>query len=217
MENIKIFTFNPFSENTYIISNDKGECVIIDPGCSYSEEENGLDNYISANGLKPVKLLNTHCHIDHIFGNLYCTHKYGLELYAHKEELPNIINADMYADTFGVAKPGSPQPVHYLKEGDTVVFGNVILEVLFTPGHSPGHVVFYCRNGNYVIGGDVLFKEGIGRTDLPGGNYATLIRSIHEKMFNLPNDTIIYSGHGPETTIGHEKIYNPFLNLIDAN
>jgi len=217
MNKIKIFTFNPFSENTYIIAAENGECVIIDPGCADREEEKILADYISGNGLKPVKLLNTHCHIDHILGNVFCMEKYGIELYANKEDIYNIKAADAFAESFGVRKPGSPPPTHYLREGDTVVFGNVILEVLFTPGHSAGHVVFYNRNGNYVIGGDVLFRESIGRTDLPGGNYAVLIRSITEKMFGLPDDTVVYPGHGPETTIGHEKVHNPFLNLIDAN
>ena len=217
MKNLKIFTFNPFSENTYIISAESGECAIIDPGCADINEEKQLADYISNNGLKPVKLLNTHCHIDHIFGNRYCSNKYGLDLYANNSELENIMRADMYADSFGVRKPASPEPAYDLKEGDTIIIGNIILEVLFTPGHSAGHVVFYCQNGNYVIGGDVLFRESIGRTDLPGGDYNTLIKSIREKMFSLPNDTVVYPGHGPETTIGHEKVNNPYLNLVNAN
>jgi glyoxylase-like metal-dependent hydrolase (beta-lactamase superfamily II) len=209
---VKIFTFNPFSENTYVLYDETKECVIIDPGCSNSAEEKKLTDFIETNELKPVKLLNTHGHIDHVLGNRFVADKYNLKLEANKLEEAGILATDSYASMYGMHAPRSPKPGIYLNEGDTVKFGNTSLKVLFTPGHSAGHIVFFNEENKIIIGGDVLFRESIGRTDLPGGDYETLIKSIKEKLFVLEDAITVYPGHGPETTIGYEKLYNPFLN-----
>jgi len=214
MIHIKSFTFNPFSENTYILYDESGECVIIDSGCSFDEEENELAAFISDNHLRPVRLLNTHCHIDHILGNKFVSKTYGLPLEAHENEKDNINRADSYAAMFDMNSLETPSITKYLNEGDIVIFGHSKLQVLFTPGHAPGHVVFYEPDQQFIIGGDVLFRDSIGRTDLPGGNYNTLIQSIHNKLFTLDENIKVYPGHGPETTIGYEKKFNPFLQEV---
>jgi hydroxyacylglutathione hydrolase len=209
---IRVFTFNPFYENTYILFDDSKECVIIDPGCWNKEERDQLIDFVEKNDLKPVRLLNTHCHIDHIFGNTFISDKYSLPLEANKIEAENLSSADVSSAIFGVPAPKSPMIEKYLNEGDTVEFGSTSLKVLFCPGHSAGHIVFYNEEEKTVIGGDVLFRESIGRTDLPGGDFDILRRSIKEKLFTLPDDVIVFPGHGPETTIGYEKQHNPFIN-----
>jgi hydroxyacylglutathione hydrolase len=209
---IKTFTFNHFFENTYVLSDETGECVIIDPGCSQAAEQNELRQYIEAEGLKPVRLLNTHCHIDHILGNGFVKDSFGLKLEAHENEKPNIAKADAYAMMFGMERLNTPNLDLYIKEGDTISFGHTSLDVLFTPGH----LVFNNRDQNVMIGGDVLFRESIGRTDLPGGDYDTLIRSIQEKLFVLDPLLTVYPGHGEPTTIGHEKRFNPFLQEVTS-
>jgi hydroxyacylglutathione hydrolase len=211
MIHIKSFTFNPFSENTYVLYDESNDCIIIDPGCSHKAEENELVQFIEDHHLKPVRLLNTHCHIDHILGNKFISEKYGLPLEAHELETDNVRRADSYAAMFGMDSLNTPSIAKYLNEGDDIIFGHSRLQVLFTPGHAPGHVVFYDPLQQIVIGGDVLFRESIGRTDLPGGDFNTLIQSIQHKLFVLDDNVVVYSGHGPETTIGYEKQYNPFL------
>lgn len=190
---------------------ESNDCIIIDPGCSHKAEENDLVKFIEDNHLKPVRLLNTHCHIDHILGNKFVSETYNLPLEAHEMETENVQRADQYAAMFGM-DPLNTSPIgKYLDEGDVISFGRSRLQVLFTPGHAPGHIVFYDPLQQIIIGGDVLFRESIGRTDLPGGNYNTLIQSIQEKLFSLNDDVTIYPGHGEATTIGHEKQHNPFL------
>lgn len=211
MIQVKIFTFNPFYENTYILYDETKECVIIDPGCANTKEETELSKWIEENELKPVKLLNTHCHIDHILGNRYVAEKYQLKLEAAKGEEYNITASDVVADMYGMKAPKSPNVEVDLKEGYSVVFGNSKLKVISAPGHSAAHIVFYAEEDELIIGGDVLFRESIGRTDLPGGDFNTLIRSINEKLFILDDKITIYPGHGPSTTIGYEKKHNPFL------
>jgi glyoxylase-like metal-dependent hydrolase (beta-lactamase superfamily II) len=211
---VKSFAFNPFQENTYVLYDETGDCVIIDPGFSSTAEEQLLKDFLKAEHLRPVRLLNTHCHIDHILGNKKISEEFELDLEAHRLEENNIKRADQQALAFGMSAPESPKPRMYPEEGDEVAFGNTILKVLFTPGHSPGHVVFYYPEGKTLIGGDVLFKESIGRTDLPGGNFAALYQSITKKIFPLGDDVIVYPGHGPTTTIGHERENNPFLNDV---
>ncbi len=211
MIEIKSFTFNAFSENTYVLYDESKECVVIDPGCSHEAEELELTQFISDNHLKPIRLLNTHCHIDHILGNKFVADTYGLSLEANENEEDNVKRADTYAAMFGLGSLDTISISKFLKEGDTIGFGHSKLEVLFTPGHSPGHVIFYDPIQKIMIGGDVLFRESIGRTDLPGGSYHTLIQSIQNKLFTLDDDIVVYPGHGPETTIGYEKQYNPFL------
>ena len=209
---IKRFVFNPFQENTFVLYDESKECVIIDPGCYEKAEEEELENFISENGLKPVALLNTHCHIDHILGNQFVAEKWGVELQMHKDDLPLLENAGQVSKMYGLQNySGSPFPKHFLKEGDKFTFGESKLDVIFTPGHAPGHICFYGKKHNFIISGDVIFQMSIGRTDLPFGNYDSLIGSITEKLFPLPESTQIYCGHGPNTVLSYEREHNPFL------
>ncbi|MBI3512227.1 MAG: MBL fold metallo-hydrolase [Bacteroidetes bacterium] len=207
---IKTFTFNPFTQNTYVLSDESGECVIIDPGCYDSEEEQELENYISAEKLKPVHLLNTHCHVDHVFGNYFAAQKWNLGLEINKEELPVLRAFPKVCELYGLKGNVQPEPEKFLDEGQTVKFGNTTLEIFFTPGHSPGSICFYSEKDKTIISGDVLFQNSIGRSDLPGGDPETLLNSIRKKLFVLPDEVNVFSGHGPSTTIGWEKRNNPF-------
>ncbi len=206
------FTFNPFQENTYVLYDDTKECIIIDPGCFTQNEKDQLVRFIDEKNLKPVRLINTHCHLDHIFGNRFVAEKYNLELEIHKGEVPVLEAAPMVSANYGIPFPEpSPPASKFLEEGDIVKFGETELEVLFTPGHSPASISFFCKKDKYVIAGDVLFQGSIGRTDLPGGDFPTLISVIKEKLFPLGDDVKVYSGHMGMTTIGAEKKSNPFL------
>lgn len=211
MISIHTFTFNPFSENSYILSDETGECVIIDPGCHNSSEEQELTAFITENGLKPVKLLNTHCHVDHVFGNLFVAETWKLGLEVHELDVPVLNSFAKVCQMYGFQGGPQPAPAHFLKEGHAVVFGNSTLQILFTPGHSPGSVCFYSPDQKFVIGGDVLFQGSIGRTDLPGGDFNTLEKSIRTQLYVLPDDVKVYPGHGPVTTIGFEKRNNSFV------
>lgn len=212
MSKIAKFTFNPFQENTYIIYDKSNECIIIDPGCSNDRENAELSDFIGHNELKPVKLINTHCHIDHVLGNLFISEKYNLELGIHKEELQVLNAVPEYGKMLGLNPTTQKAPDYYIEKGEKIKFGNdTLLEVLYTPGHSPGEICLYNKEDNYVIAGDVLFFQSIGRTDLPGGDYNTLIESIKSELLTLPDSTIVYCGHGPDTIIGREKMSNPFL------
>jgi len=208
---IAVFPFNAFQENTYVLFDDTLECAIIDPGCNSSEEEKMLSDFIESKGLKPVLLLNTHCHIDHVLGNKYVANKYGLELTSHKDEKVVLDANAMVANMYGVQYTLSPDITQFLDEGDKVSFGQTTLDVLFTPGHSPASISFFHKDSKQLIAGDVLFQNSIGRTDLPGGDMDTLISSIKTKYYPLGNDVVVYPGHGPSTTIGEEKSSNPFL------
>lgn len=208
---LAVFTFNGFMENTYVLFDETKECVIIDPGCSSAEEEKQLVEFIDAKGLKPVKLVNTHCHIDHVLGNKFVADKYGLELTSHKGEAIVLAMQPQVSMMYGVSYIPSPEITNFLDDGDELTFGNTRLEVLFTPGHSPASISFYSENDRVLIGGDVLFKGSIGRADLPGGDFDTLVNSIKEKFYTLPDDVVVFCGHGPSTTIGEEKEANPFV------
>lgn len=211
MIEIEYFAFNPFQENTYLLINEKKDCIIIDPGCYFEEERKELLEYIEKGGLNVTRLLNTHCHLDHIFGNRLVARTYGVGLEIHPYEQPVLDRSPQAGAMYNVPFEPSPMPARYLGEGEKIAFGEQELEVLFTPGHSPGSVSFYCPGQEFVIGGDVLFYQSIGRTDLPGGDHPTLINSIREKLFVLPDTVTVYPGHGPSTTIGFEKQHNPFL------
>lgn len=214
MIEIKSFTFNPFAENTYVLHDtDTREAIIIDPGCYEKEEQAQLKNYIADQQLKVVKLLNTHGHIDHVLGNSWVKEQFGVKLYVHREDEATLRAVETYAAVYGFPRYSGSIPDEYLQEGGSVAFGNASLEILFVPGHAPGHIAFYQRDQKFCINGDCLFQGSIGRTDLPGGDFDTLIKSIRTKLFALPDDTVIYCGHGPATTIGHEKKYNPFCKL----
>jgi hydroxyacylglutathione hydrolase len=208
---IHTLTFNPFEENTYLIASPSGECIIIDPGCFDRSEQKELKQTIQDLGLKPVRLINTHCHIDHILGNAFVAEEYNLGLEIHQGELPVLESGTVVAGMYGVPYNPSPSPASFLAEGDIIVFDGHNIRILFTPGHSPASICLHNETDGWVIGGDVLFYESIGRTDLPGGDHATLLRSIRTQLFVLPGETVVYPGHGPTTTIGYEKMFNPFL------
>lgn len=212
MVQVKGFVCNPYQENTYILFDESGECVIIDPGMYNASEQNSVISFIKENKLTPLLLLNTHCHIDHVLGNKFVCDTYNLFPQFHEGELPLLTAIPTYAPSMGIKYEVSPLPEKYLDSSGFVQFGKSRLEIIFAPGHSPAHICFLSREDNFLVGGDVLFYESIGRTDLPGGNYDTLIRSIKEKLFFLPDDCKVYPGHGPSTTIGYEKQNNPFLN-----
>ena len=214
MINVKSFTFNAFQENTYLLYGPKGQCFIIDPGCSGRQEEQELDGFIRQNELVPEKLINTHCHIDHVLGNDFVSKTYDLDLCGHKLESSVLDSCEMVSKMYGIPYKASPAITTFLDEGETIELEGCRFDILLTPGHSPGSLCFYNSRDGYVIGGDVLFLQSIGRTDLPGGDFNALIRSIKEKLFHLPDDTVVYPGHGPQTTIGYERINNPFLQGI---
>jgi glyoxylase-like metal-dependent hydrolase (beta-lactamase superfamily II) len=211
MITIKTFVFNPFQENTYLLYDETGEAVIIDPGCYAKSEEEQLHAFVEANNLTLKHLLNTHSHIDHILGNRFVSEQYNLPVQSHKEDEFLITRAKEQAVLFGMQIDEPPMPENYLDENDTIKFGNSELKIVHAPGHSPGSLVFYNDNERFMIVGDVLFNQSIGRTDLPGGNLDTLLKSIFTKLFPLGDDMKVYSGHGATTTIGQERISNPFF------
>tara|TARA_B100000795_G_scaffold175671_1_gene132721 strand:- start:485 stop:1123 length:639 start_codon:yes stop_codon:yes gene_type:complete len=211
MIHIKKFTFNPFRENTYIAFDETKECIIVDPGC-YDENENSiLKTFIEQENLKPVALINTHCHLDHVFGNKFVADSYNLSPLMHKLDLPMLEYAPLAASKYGVYLGELPEVTNFIEEGDIVKFGNSEFEIIFTPGHAPGHVCLVSKKENITLSADVLFHLSIGRTDLPMGDHETLLSSIREKLFTLDPEMVIYPGHGPKTSIGFEKANNPFL------
>ncbi len=211
MIHIKAFTFSPISENTYVLYNDAGKAIIVDPGCYFPAEEETLKNCLIDNGLTPVYLLNTHCHLDHVFGNKWVHETYGLELHMHPNEASMLELAPVSGERWGLPFQNYAGPLHYLNDGDTLFLDETEIQVILAPGHSPGSICFYLPIQGDLIGGDVLFRGSIGRTDLPGGDSETLLTSIREKLWVLPDKTVVYSGHGIKTTIGYEKRNNPFL------
>lgn len=211
---IKTFEFNPLGVNTYVLSDETKECVVIDAAPFYPDEKELLLNYLLDGDFKVKHLLNTHLHFDHIFGINLLASRFGLKVKCHKDDLFLLDDIARQMQMFGL--PGNNTDItpvigDYLNDGDVVTFGNQSLKVLHTPGHSPGSVVFYHAAGGSAFSGDLLFYTGVGRTDLSGGNYDDLVRSIETKMFTLPDDTVVYPGHGPATTIGFEKKNNPFI------
>jgi len=212
MPEIKKFTFNPFSENTYVVYDETRECIIIDPGCYNRDEQQELADFIAAQNLRPVKVALTHSHIDHVLGNRFVCSRYKIPISAHTLAAKGLGLMETIAKMYGLPAEMSPPADVLMEEGDVLSFGNTSFEMLHCPGHSPDSLVFYHKGSGIAIGGDVLFYGSIGRTDLPGGNYDTLMHSIREKLFLLPDETVVYSGHGPETTIGHEKRTNPFVS-----
>ncbi|MEZ4924633.1 MAG: MBL fold metallo-hydrolase [Saprospiraceae bacterium] len=212
MTHLHSFEFSPFAENTYVLWDDTKECVIFDPGCYTEQERQILRQHITQHDLKPVRLINTHCHLDHVFGNKFVADTWNLELEIHHGELPLLERFEQTCQMYGIPNiQPSPMPGKFLEAGETLTFGETALEMIFTPGHSPASLSFYCEKEKFLIAGDVLFYESIGRTDLPGGDFNTLIQSIRSKLFTLPGETMVYPGHGPATTIRHEMEYNPFL------
>jgi glyoxylase-like metal-dependent hydrolase (beta-lactamase superfamily II) len=214
MLTVQRFTFNPAQENTYIVYNEKRDCCIIDPGCYFASEEQELTGFIAENGLQPRYLLNTHCHLDHVFGNRFVQQCYGLTLHLHRLELPVLEMAPASGRAFELPFENYSGEFIFLEEGDELRIGDDVLHVLFTPGHSPGSISFYNREHKWVIGGDVLFQGSVGRTDLPGGDFGTLEQSIKTKLFTLPGDVVVYPGHMGSTTIADEMKTNPFVKMI---
>lgn len=212
MFTVKAFTFSPVQENTYLLYNEQGETIVIDPGCYFEEERDALHTFITQNQLRPVLLLNTHCHLDHVFGNKWIHETWNLLLHIHPNEKQVLDYAPASGLMWGLPFDNYTGEPVYLNEAERLQLGEDELELIYAPGHSPGHLCFYCKKQQFLIGGDVLFYESIGRTDLPGGDHATLISNIQNKLFCLPDETVVYSGHGPATTISHEKKHNPFLS-----
>ena len=211
MFQIKAFTFNPVQENTYVLFNENNECIIIDPGCYFDAEKEELKSFINNHKLQPKLLLNTHCHLDHVFGNKFIAEEFKLTLNSHKLEKEILEMAPASGLMFNLPFDNYQGEVVYLEEGDFVTLGEDKLEVIHAPGHSPGSVCFYCEKQHFLIGGDVLFQNSIGRTDLPYGSHQQLLKNIKEKLFKLPEDVKVYPGHGAPTTIGQEIKENPFL------
>lgn len=205
------FVFSPIDVNTYILVDDSGDCAIIDCGCYEKQESEELENFIKEKGINPVLLLNTHCHLDHIFGNSFVLEKYGLRTFSSELDELNRKNAGQHAMLFGLTMDTPPEPAGFISDNQIVTFGTTELKALHVPGHTSGSLAFYSEKNNCVFTGDALFSGSIGRTDLQGGNYETLIRSIKNKLFVLPPSTVVYPGHGNETTIEREMKSNPFF------
>ena len=205
------FTFNPFQENTYILFDETLECAIVDPGCMDDSEREELVHFIEKSNLKPVLLLNTHSHIDHMVGNAFVKQKYNIPFLLHKNELPILHSAPETGKKYGVFVTPSPEPDRFIEENEIIRFGNTELKTLYTPGHAPGEVSFYHEESKTLIAGDVLFNGSIGRYDFPLSDYETLMQSIFQKLLVLPDDVKVFCGHGSSTTIGKEKRTNPFL------
>lgn len=211
MLTIQMFTFSPIQENTYLVYNENNEAAVVDPGCYFPEEQEELRRFIEEQGLIPKYLLNTHCHLDHVFGNRFVYETWKLELHLHANEQKVLEYAPVSGQMWNLPFDNYNGPLHFLEDGGTIQLGNDVLELILAPGHSPGSICFHIPAQKILIGGDVLFRNSIGRTDLPGGHHETLLHSIKTRLFPLPDDTVVYSGHGEPTTIGHEKKYNPFV------
>jgi glyoxylase-like metal-dependent hydrolase (beta-lactamase superfamily II) len=205
------FEFSPFAENTYVLIGENQQCIIIDPGCYGASEEIQLSDYIQQHQLTPVALLNTHAHIDHIFGNYYVKQKWNVPIYLSHLDIPLFERAESMAALWNLQYTPSPMPDIDLQPGELTLAG-LTLEVRHVPGHAPGHMVFIHHDSKNVICGDTLFQGSIGRTDLPGGNHEQLLSSIREQLFTLPDDYTLHCGHGPSTTVGHERAHNPFFS-----
>lgn len=214
---VKSFEFNPLGVNTYVLHDETKEGVVIDAACFYANEKEELLRYIQDQGITVKHLLNTHLHFDHLFGVNLVSSRFGIPLSCHQGDAFLLEDLPRQLQQFGLPPVDSelkPEIGKFLNEGDRIKFGNQTLEIFHIPGHSPGSIVFYSASNGCLFGGDVLFHSSIGRTDLYGGSYDDLVNGIHEKLFTLPDETVIYSGHGPSTTIGYEKKNNPFVGQI---
>lgn len=211
---IKSFVFSPFQENTYVVADDAtGEAVVIDPGCYDQTEKEELARFIDSNKLKVKKLLLTHAHLDHVFGCAFVKRKYGVKLYLHELDMVIFNDVPKRMNIYGLRGYDPTEVDEYLHEGDQIRVGNIIFDVIHVPGHAPGHVAFINHAERYVIGGDVLFRGSVGRTDFPFCDHQALLNSIRTRFYTLPDDYTVYAGHMEPTTIGHEKKTNPFVRM----
>jgi len=210
MINIQKFTFNPVQVNAFVLWDETLEAVLIDPACYFREEQQKLRDFITLNSLSPVRLLNTHGHFDHVMGNAFVEKTWGIAGEIHEQDIDLALRSDVQAKNFSIEMK-APVNFHYFREGSIIHFGKSSLKVIHVPGHSPGGVAFHNESEKILFAGDSIFYNSIGRTDLPMGDYNLLVTAIREKLFALDENTKIYPGHGPETTIGNEKKYNPFL------
>jgi hydroxyacylglutathione hydrolase len=208
---VQTFTFNALQENTYVLYDQTQEAIIIDAGCYSRAEEKLLSAFINDKQLTVKALLATHSHIDHVLGNAFVKKTYSVKLHIHPKDEATLQSVKLYAAMYGFPAFQESEADSFLHEGDIFRFGNTALKILFVPGHAPGHIAFYNEAEGYVIGGDVLFKQSIGRTDLPGGDFEVLMHSIRTQFFTLPDQTVVYAGHFGETTVEEEKKLNPFL------
>jgi len=209
---LKKFVVNSFQENTYLIWDEKsGESVLVDAGCYEDHENRSVETFLSDNNLVLKKLVNTHCHIDHVLGIPYFKKKYNLEFHAHKEEIQLVKSAHLMGEIFGMKLESFPDIDTCIEPGDEIRLGEASLSAIHVPGHSRGSLAFYDKEAGFVLTGDALFRGSIGRTDLPGGDYDQLINSIQSYLFVLPPETVIYPGHGDSSTIAIEKDSNPFF------
>lgn len=212
MIQLKKFVFNPFQVNAFVLWDETGECIIVDASCYEEREFQILFEFISSNKLTPKAVLNTHAHVDHITGTKRVCDAYNIDMHLHAADMFLLENAQIQGRTFGFDIQNPPKPASFLKDGDTYKFGNSEIKMFHAPGHSAGSMIFYMEKEGLLITGDVLFSGSIGRTDLPGGDFKQLIKSIQSKILVLPGETKVFPGHGPETTVQQEKKFNPFLN-----
>lgn len=211
MISIRKFVFNTFMVNTYLLYDETGAGLIVDAACYEAREQDELSAFIAGNGIRLERNINTHCHVDHVLGNNFVAETWGIRPEFHEKSLPFFDILHEVGSSFGYLVGKVPEPVRFLDDGETIRWGNSSLEVLYTPGHAEGSVCLYSPAQGFVITGDVLFRDTIGRTDLPSGNLDQLLAAIRDRLFTLPDKTVVLPGHGPETTIGYEKMNNPFV------
>ncbi len=211
MIQIECFVFNNFQVNTYLLYDETQQCLLVDAACYDPREKKELSDFIGNHQLTLTRYINTHCHIDHVLGSQFIAETYNIDPEYHQSGEPFFLTLKEIGMSFGYQIDRVPTAKGYIKDGDEIRFGTSILKVLYTPGHAEGSICLYAKEDGFVITGDVLFKDTIGRTDLPSGNFNQLMNSIKMKLFTLPDETLVYPGHGPETSIGYEKVNNPFI------
>ncbi len=211
MIQVKTYAFNPFQENTYLIYDETNSCIILDPGCYFAEEQEELTDFIANNSLVPEFIVHSHGHVDHILGTNFLRDHYNIEAVMHKDDLEILRRSKDFGEMIGIEIDQPRDPEIFIKEGEQIIFGNTAFDILHLPGHSQGSIGLYNKEAQIIFAGDVLFRRGIGRTDLMGGDHSTLLNNIKSKLFALDDNTTVYPGHGEPTTIKEEKTQNPML------